>query len=158
MKLPNKVGAVIVAAGQSKRMGTDKIFMPLGHKPLIAWSIDTCQNNKSIEQINVVLNENNLEKGHKLAAERNWSKINNICLGGKLRQESVTNGLKGLDDCEWIIIHDGARPFITDNLINNGLKAAQKTGAAIAAVPVKDTIKLSNTDYTVKKTLPRENL
>ena len=70
-----EIGAIIVGAGYSERMkGVDKLFTPLGNKPLIAWSLDVCQNFTPIDQIVIVLNEKNIDSGKKLVAERNSSK------------------------------------------------------------------------------------
>jgi len=153
-----KVGAIIVAAGSSQRMGdVDKIFVPLGGKPLLAWSVDTCQRCALVQQIVITLNNNNFELGQKLMKERAWSKAT-ICLGGLRRQDSVKEGLRKLKDSDWAIIHDGARPFLTLDLIQNGLKAAMETGAAIAAVPVKDTIKLADDAGLITETPQRDKL
>jgi len=153
-----KTGAVIVGAGGSRRMGRDKVFMSLAGKPLLAWSVDTCQNCKLIDQIVIVLNETKLNLGRGLAKDRRWSKLVEICAGGKRRQDSVRQGLNELEDCDWIIIHDAARPFLTSDLIDDGLEAAQTTGAAVAAVPIKDTVKLGGLDMIVSKTLNRQEL
>jgi len=153
-----KTGIVILGAGYSCRTGIDKIFYPLSGKPLLAWSVDICQKCNLIDQIAIVLNDKNINKGKKLALDRDWSKVIKICLGGSQRQDSVFQGIKHLKDCEWIIIHDGARPFLTDDLIQNGLISAQETGSAAAAVPVTDTIKLSNYNNIVQTTLPRQYL
>jgi 2-C-methyl-D-erythritol 4-phosphate cytidylyltransferase len=153
-----KTGVVIVGAGSSQRMGRDKVFISLAGKPLLAWSVDACQSCKLVDQIAIVLNETKLDMGRKLAAERGWSKLVEICGGGKRRQDSVRQGLNELEDCDWIIIHDAARPFLTADLISDGLEAAQTTGAAVAAVPIKDTIKIGSSDMMVRKTLSREQL
>ncbi len=153
-----KIGAVIVGAGSSRRMGRDKVFMSLAGKPLLAWSVDACQNCDMVDQIVVVLNETKLDLGRKLAKDRRWSKLVEICGGGKRRQDSVRQGLNELEDCDWVIIHDGARPFLTADLIRDGLEAAQTTGAAVAAVPIKDTVKLGGSDMIVSKTLNRQEL
>jgi len=158
MNRRGKVGAIIAAAGSSQRMGdVDKILAPLGDKPLLAWSVDTCQGCSLVEQIVVALNDKNLELGQRLKEERGWSKVT-ICLGGARRQDSVREGLLKLKGCYWVMIHDGARPFLTLDLIQNGLEAARETGAAVAAVPVKDTIKLADGSGLVKKTLQRDEL
>jgi 2-C-methyl-D-erythritol 4-phosphate cytidylyltransferase len=157
-KTSAKIGAIIVGAGRSERMGTDKIFLPLAGKPLLAWSIDICQNYESISKIVIVLNENNLLLGHELASKRAWSKVIAVCLGGTRRQDSVREGINKLEGCDWVIIHDGARPFLTANLLDDGIEAAKITGASAAAVPAKDTIKLRDTDGTIKETLPRSQL
>jgi len=153
-----KTGVVIVGAGSSQRMGRDKVFISLAGKPLLAWSVDFCQTCKLVDQIAIVLNEAKLDLGRKLAAERSWSKVLEICAGGKRRQDSVRQGLNELEDCDWIIIHDSARPFLTTDLIRDGLEAAQATGAAVAAVPIKDTVKLCSSDMMVSKTLNRQEL
>jgi 2-C-methyl-D-erythritol 4-phosphate cytidylyltransferase len=111
-----------------------------------------------VDQIAIVINETKLDLGHRLAAERGWSKLVEICAGGKRRQDSVRQGLNELEDCDWIIIHDAARPFLTADLIDDGLEAVQATGAAVAAVPIKDTVKLSGGDMMVTKTLNRQEL
>jgi 2-C-methyl-D-erythritol 4-phosphate cytidylyltransferase len=139
-------------------MGTDKVFMPLAGKPLLAWSVAVCQSCELIDQIVIVVNESKLDLGRKLVAERGWSKVVEVCPGGSRRQDSVRQGLNELEDCDWVMIHDGARPFLTVDLIRDGLEAVQATGAAVAAVPVKDTIKLGGRDLTVRETLNRQEL
>jgi 2-C-methyl-D-erythritol 4-phosphate cytidylyltransferase len=153
-----KIGAVIVGAGSSQRMGRDKMFLSLAGEPLLTWSVDTCQKCQLVDQITVVLNVTKLELARKLAAERGWSKVVELCAGGRRRQDSVRQGLNELEDCDLVIIHDGARPFLTEDLIRDGLEAVQVTGAAVAAVPVKDTVKLGSSDMMVRSTLIREDL
>jgi len=154
----SRTGVIIVGAGTGRRIGKDKIFLPLADKPLLAWSVDICQHCELIDQIIIVLNERNLKLGAELTAQRGWSKVAEVCLGGQRRQDSVKLGLKVLKNCTLVIIHDGARPFLTHGLIHNGLKAVEKTGAASAAVPVKDTIKLSDDHLVVSETLERRKL
>jgi 2-C-methyl-D-erythritol 4-phosphate cytidylyltransferase len=151
-----KVGVVVVAAGTSQRMaGINKLFASLRGKPLLAWSVDTCQGHRLVHQIVLVLNDKDLARGQKLKEERGWSKIT-LCPGGARRQDSVRKGLRQIRDCDWVMIHDGARPFLTLNLIEDGLKIAEDTGAAVAAVPVKDTIKLADSEKLIKDTLQRD--
>jgi len=153
-----KVGVVIVAAGTSQRMvGINKLFASLKRRPLLTWSVDTCQMCRLVRQIILVLNDKDLARGQKLKKERNWSKVT-LCRGGPLRQDSVREGLKQLRDCDWVVIHDGARPFLTPDLIKNGLKVADEFGAAVAAVPTKDTIKLAGNGNLIKETLQRDRL
>ena len=154
-----KVGVVIVAAGSSQRMGgADKVLALLGGKPILARVVDAFQGCNPIDQIVIVLSEQNLERGKQLVAEQGWSKVTDVCAGGRRRQDSVAAGLSRLSNCDWIIIHDGARPLVTVDLINRGLEAAKETGAAVAAVPVTDTIKLAGDDRIVHQTPPRQNL
>ena len=158
-ELVSKVGAIIVAAGESRRMGgIDKVFAPLGGKPALARVIDTFQKCRLVNQIIVVVNAQNIERCRKLVAEERWKKVSDICAGGRRRQDSVAAGLERLDNCQWVVIHDGARPLVTKNLIEGGLKAAQETGAAVAAIPVTDTIKLAGDDMFVHQTPSRQNL
>jgi 2-C-methyl-D-erythritol 4-phosphate cytidylyltransferase len=154
----SKTGVVIVGAGSSQRMGTDKVFMSLAEKPLLAWSVDVCQSCELVNQIVIVLNESKLDLGRRLVAERGWSKVVEVCPGGDRRQDSVKQGLNKLKGCDWVVIHDGARPFLTLDLIRDGLEAARSTGAAAVAVPVKDTVKLGGSDLMVKRTLNRQEL
>jgi 2-C-methyl-D-erythritol 4-phosphate cytidylyltransferase len=154
-----KVGAVVTAAGSSRRMGdVDKIFSLLGSHPVLACVVDVFQNCEAIDQIVVVLNRQNIVAGRKLATEYGWSKVTDLCEGGPRRQDSVTNGLNRLNNCRWVVIHDGARPLVTVDLIEHGLEAALDTGAAIAAVPVSDTIKIAGKDMIVQGTPPRHDL
>lgn len=154
-----KIGAVIVAAGRGERMGgVDKILALLGGKPVLAWSVDLFQQCRLIDQIVVVVNQQSLSRCQQLVAERGWSKVTKVCIGGRRRQDSVAAGLSQLNRCQWVVIHDGARPLVTESLIEQGLKAAEETGAAVAAVPVTDTIKTAGSDRVVQQTLPRDNL
>lgn len=154
-----KVGAVIVAAGRGERMGgVDKMFSPLADKVVLAWVVDAFQHCPLVDQIVVVLAEHHLERGKKLAAEQGWSKVTDICSGGQQRRDSVSAGLNQLEDCHWVVIHDGARPLVTEALIESGLEAVKETGAAVAAVPVTDTIKLASDDGFILGTPPRHSL
>ncbi|MFC1957588.1 2-C-methyl-D-erythritol 4-phosphate cytidylyltransferase [Chloroflexota bacterium] len=154
-----KVGAVIAAAGSSQRMGgVDKVFALLDGKPVLARVIEVFQKCGSIDQIIIVLNQQNLEPGKQLVAEQGWSKVSDVCPGGERRQDSVAAGLSLLKDCNWVVIHDGARPLVTEDLIERGLEAAIETGTAVAAVPVTDTIKMAGDDQIVQGTPPRHNL
>jgi len=148
-----------VAAGESQRMGgVDKMWALLGGKPVLARVANTFQNCSLIDQIVIVLNEQNLKRGKQLVAEQGWSKITDVCPGGKRRQDSVVAGLSRLRNCNWVVIHDGARPLVTEELIHQGLNQAKETGAAVAAVPVTDTIKVAGDDRIVHQTPPRQNL
>jgi len=148
-----------VAAGESQRMGgVDKLWALLGGKPVLARVADTFQNCSLIDQIVIILNEQNLKRGKQLVAEQGWSKITDVCPGGKRRQDSVVAGLSRLRNCNWVVIHDGARPLVTVDLIKQGLVESKKTGAAVAAVPVTDTIKVAGDDRIVHQTPPRQNL
>ncbi len=152
-----RVGAVIVAAGSSRRMGgADKVFAQLGGEPILARVVDVFQRCNPIDQIVVVLSEPDLERGRQLVAEQGWSKVTDVCVGGRRRQDSVVAGLSRLNSCYWVVIHDGARPLLTEDLICRGLTEVKETGAAAAAVPVADTIKMAGDDRIVRQTQPRQ--
>ena len=154
-----RVSAIIVAAGTSSRMGgIDKVFAQLGQEPLLVKVVDVFQNCTFIDDIVIVLAKGSHKKGQTLLNEFGFSKVISICPGGLRRQDSVWEGLNQLSDCSWVIIHDGARPFITTDLIERGLAAARKNGAAIAGVPVKDTIKFVSRRNIVLKTPARHSL
>ncbi len=89
----------------------------------------------------------------------NFSKVQKIIDGGETRQDSVYNGLKALSpDVDIVVIHDGARPLVEETLIQDSIEAAQKNGAVIAAIPLKDTVKKSQKNFFIKETLNREEI
>jgi 2-C-methyl-D-erythritol 4-phosphate cytidylyltransferase len=154
-----KTGAVIVAAGSSRRMGgVDKMFALLCGEPVLVRVVDVFQECEAVDQVVVVMNESSFKQGQELISERRWPKVTDVCAGGARRQDSVLAGLNRLGGCDWAVIHDGARPLVTAVLIERGLEAAKETGAAIAAVPVTDTIKVAGDDRIVNQTLSRQNL
>ena len=153
------VGAVVVAAGESRRMqGIDKIFHPLDGVPLVWHSILAFQSHSSIVNVVLVTSESNFVPAEKMIETRGNQEIVSVCEGGERRQDSVLRGLKRLKECEFVVVHDGARPFITTDLVDRGIATAQEGGAAIAAVPVKDTIKASDSNGMVTRTIPRDRL
>jgi 2-C-methyl-D-erythritol 4-phosphate cytidylyltransferase len=155
----SKVSAIIVAAGDSQRMnGVDKLFAPLGGLPVISRVLDIFQGCKKIDQIVLIMSSRNIEEARRMITLGHWDKITDIGVGGKRRQDSVAEGLKIIKEAEWIVIHDGARPLVTTGLIERGLDAARETGAASAAIPVTDTIKVVGEREIVRQTLPRQNL
>jgi len=153
-----RYAAVVVSAGIGQRMGADKAFLNLGNKPLIAWSVDVLQGCGLIDEIVLVLHKNKLNEGRELMKQRKWSKISGICAGGELRQDSVRNGILAISRSDWVLVHDGARPFLTDRLISDGIQAAVETGAAVACTDVKDTIKMVDDNEIVIQTLNRNRL
>jgi len=154
-----KVGAIIAAAGESRRMGgIDKVLASLGGKPALSHVLHAFDSCNSIDQIVAVVNKKSLERCRQLIAEEELSRPIEVCAGGKRRQDSVAAGLSQLESCDWVVIHDGARPLVTRDLIERGLEAARETGAAVAAVPVTDTIKVAGDDKIVHQTPPRQNL
>ena len=153
------VGAVIVAAGRSTRMGgVDKTFAPMLGLPLVAHTLDRFESSPLVDQIVLVLAEDSLDRGRKLVQERGYRKVTHVCCGGQRRQDSVRNGLELLSPCDWVMVHDGARPCLDQAMLQRGLDAAAQCGSAVAGVPVKDTIKLVSPDQMVSETLERARL
>jgi 2-C-methyl-D-erythritol 4-phosphate cytidylyltransferase len=153
------VGAIIVGAGRGERMGgIDKVFAPLGGKPILAYSIAAFQASELIDAIVVVLNERNVEQGRAIIRAGGWHKVVAIITGGARRQDSTRAGIAALPPCEIVAVHDAARPFVTTALIQRGVEAAIAHGAAIAAMPVKETIKQVDTAGLILSTPPRESL
>lgn len=153
------VGVVIVAAGEGRRMGgLDKIGATLLGRPLLAWTVAPFQRSSLVDRIVLVLREEMLAWGRELVEQEGWTKVGAVCAGGLRRQDSVCAGLQELRDCEWVIVHDGARPCVEEVLIQRGLAEAQETGAAVAAIPVLDTVKRADEVGTILATLPRDGL
>ena len=154
-----KVGAIVVAAGTGRRMGGgDKIFANLAGKPLLAHTVDIFQRCPLIDQVVIVLSKDRLDEGWRLVKEHRWSKVSEVCPGGARRQDSVMEGLQRLSGCQWVVIHDGARPCLSQRLIDEGLNQARQSGAAVPAIPVTDTIKVVSSDYFVAETPTRQHL
>lgn len=135
-----RVTAIITAAGKGSRMGAPlpKQFLKIGSQTILEKSIIPFQTAEFIDDILVVAGSEYVEHCKVLCC--NIDKVKGVIEGGKERQDSVWNALKGLTD-GYVLIHDGARPFITEKVIFNVLKDAAEVGAAVAAVPVKDTIR-----------------
>ena len=153
------VGAVIVAAGDSTRMeGVDKTFAPLGGEPLIAHTVDAFECCPAVGTIVLVVAEASQEDASRLVKQRKWQKVHAVTQGGPRRQDSVASGVAALPPCEWVVVHDGARPLVTPVLITEGLKEVAITGAIIAAVPSKDTVKVVGAGGTVEFTPDRREI
>jgi 2-C-methyl-D-erythritol 4-phosphate cytidylyltransferase len=138
--------------------GVDKTFAPILGRPLVAHTLDRFESSPLIDQIILVLAEDSLEQGRQLVEERDYRKVAHVCAGGTRRQDSVRNGLELLSPCDWVMVHDGARPCLDEATLQRGLDAAADCGSAVAGVPVKDTIKLVSPDQMVKDTPDRSRL
>ena len=164
-----KADAVIVSAGKGLRFMEGKSTTPnhgkkqfhfLEGKPILAHALDKFETCPLIRSILLVVGQEDMDYCLKEIVEKyNFQKISQIVPGGKRRQDSVKNGIDALPkDAEVVAIHDGVRPFVTRAMIEDALHAAVRVGAVVLAVPVKDTIKVSNPDGTILKTLDRESL
>ena len=154
-------GVVIVAAGTGSRMnmGINKQFIKLEGKEIIAYTIEKFYNNSNIEDIVVVVKEDESDFFKKEILDKYNFKNIKIAYGGKERQDSVYNGLKLLDKkCHVVLIHDGARPFVSDKIIDNCIEEAKNHKAVVVGVPVKDTIKVIDKDKYIVDTPNRSVL
>lgn len=152
------VGAVIAAAGSSSRMGgRDKLAEPLDGIPVILRTLAAVEAVPEIREIVVVTREDRVEEYRRLLGQ--CSRLRAVVPGGSTRQESVRNGVRALSpDCTLAAIHDGARPLVTPEVFARCIEAARSCGAATAAVPVKDTIKLADEVGRVLDTPDRSRL
>lgn len=158
-RAPAGAGAIIVAAGQSERFGGgDKLFVTLGARPLLLHTLLPFQACPAVAEIALVLNESNLPLGQRLVQEYGLSKVSAFPLGGARRQDSVRHGLAALGPWPWVIVHDGARPLVTEELIHRGLETAQHGETAVAAVPLMDTVKEVSAQGLIRATLDRGRL
>ena len=154
-------GVVIVAAGTGSRMnmGINKQFIKLEGKEIIAYTIEKFYNNSNIEDIVVVVKEDESEFFKKEILDKYNFKNVKIAYGGKERQDSVYNGLKLLDEkCDVVLIHDGARPFVSDKIIDKSIEEAKEHKAIVVGVPVKDPITLIHNDKNIVDTPNRSVL
>ena len=150
---------MVVAAGKSTRMnGVDKVFSPILGVPLVAYSLDQLESFPSVAEIVLVLSPDSLDQGRQLLRHRGYQKVSHVCAGGDRRQDSVRCGLKKLANCRWVIVHDGARPCLDQGMLQRGLTAVEECGAAVAGVPVKDTIKLVSPQGQITDTPDRDRL
>lgn len=156
-----KVSVVILAAGKGKRMkkNINKQYLLLNDKPVLSYTIAAFEKNDNIDEIIVVAAKDEIEYCVKNIIEKyKFKKVTDVIAGGEERKDSVLNGLKILKDCEIVLIHDGARPFVNDRIIDEGIEYAKKYGACTCGVSPKDTIKVKGNDGFAANTLDRESL
>lgn len=153
-----KVSAIIVAAGTSSRMhGIDKQLLDIGEMPVIARAVSAFEKAEIISEIVIVTREDIIESINALVLKYGFKKVKAVIKGGNTRQESVFNGIDVCsEDSEYIAIHDGARPFVTQDIIKNTVNAAMKFGAASAGVTAKDTVKIADENNKIIKTVDRD--
>lgn len=134
---------VVVAAGQASRMeGIDKILCPMGGEAVILHAIAPFQASELVDEIVIVTREDLMTTVGNLCSQKGYDKVKRLVRGGDSRPESVMAGLEAADPAaELIAIHDGARPFVTAEIIETTIRAAGQHHAAAPAIPVKDTIK-----------------
>ncbi|MCM3146130.1 MULTISPECIES: 2-C-methyl-D-erythritol 4-phosphate cytidylyltransferase [Brevibacillus] len=152
-------GVVIVAAGSGKRMGgqRNKLWLPLAGEPILAHTVRLFATHPDIDEVVLVVSEaDHAEVMAWISAEK-LAVV--VTLGGAERQDSVRNGLASLSaNCDYVLVHDAARPFVTRKQISDMIKQVQQDQATIMAVPVKDTIKVVGANGLVESTPARESL
>lgn len=148
--------AIVLGAGNGTRMKMEKskLLLDIIGKPVILRSVQAFLDNSDIDEVIVTVREQDLDVFSELINDDRVSFV----IGGDTRQQSVKNAVDTIDECDMIAIHDGARPFVTDDEIGDTIRAAKEFGAAAIGVPVKDTIKVVDKDGVVVDTPDRSML
>jgi 2-C-methyl-D-erythritol 4-phosphate cytidylyltransferase len=153
---------IVPAAGRGVRMGgpRSKVLMPLSGRPLFAWTLQAVFEAGIFSEVLVACAPGDREAvGRILKEESRGDTRTRLLDGGQTRQDSVANCIREISaDCDLLAIHDGARPLVTSQLLTDVLSRANETGAAIAAVPCKDTVKMCDDDGIVSSTLDRSHI
>lgn len=159
-EMKKNVSAIVLAAGVGSRMKSDvaKQYLMLGDKTILEHTLEVFQESEVIDEIILVVGEADvMECGRMFFSDDRFTKVMQIIAGGKERYNSVQIGLQCIDEeTEIVMVHDGARPLVDEGLLVRGYEAMDGSQASIAAVPVKDTIKLVNTQGVVESTTDRE--
>ncbi|MDO4535548.1 MAG: 2-C-methyl-D-erythritol 4-phosphate cytidylyltransferase [Clostridium perfringens] len=155
-----KTVAIILAGGKGKRMGANvsKQFIEINEKPIIYYTIKSFEACKSIDEIILVLPKDEIDYFKENIMKKFNFNISKIVEGGKERQDSVYNALNSIHHCDVVLIHDGARPFVSEKIIKDGIIKAREYGAAAPGVVPKDTIKIKDSSGFSVETLNRNEL
>ena len=154
-----KCTAIVLAAGQGKRMHSkvQKQFLEIRQKPVVYYSLHCFQESPRIQEIILVTSKEMIPYCEKEIVEKyGFGKVTRIVEGGKERYDSVYAGLKACKDTDFVFIHDGARPFVTVEMVERGYQAVVKTGACVLGMPSKDTVKLADEEGYIKETPDRK--
>ena len=154
-----RTAAIVLAAGRGSRMKSkiQKQYLLLKGKPVLYYSLKAFEES-FIDEIILVTGEEEIEYCRKEIVEKyGFTKVGHIVTGGKERYHSVFCGLQALTDCDYVFIHDGARPFVTEQILERAYETVQKEHACVVGMPVKDTIKLADENGFAKET-PRRDL
>jgi 2-C-methyl-D-erythritol 4-phosphate cytidylyltransferase len=153
------ISVVLLAAGAGRRFGKQKQFLSLNGRPLFHWPLSTFHRVLSVTQVALVVPADRVAWARRYAARHGFKKVSAVVAGGAQRADSVRRGLAALDaQYDVVLIHDSARALVTADIVNRVANAARKTGAALAARPVADTIKTGREKggrFYVKRTIPR---
>lgn len=151
--------AIIVAGGESRRVGFDKLFAVIAGKPVIAHSILAFERANAVDGIVVVAREDRHDEIKKIVRNENFKKVRSIIPGGKRRQDSVRAGLNHLESAaRYVAVHDAARPLITAEQIERVFTQCRIHRAAALAAPINDTLKRADADLLVTESVDRQEL
>ena len=159
--MERKNTAIVLAAGQGKRMNSkvQKQFLELGGKPLLYYSLKCFQDSGMIRDIILVTGAESVPFCKEEIVEKyGLTKVTKVIPGGKERYDSVYEGLLSCENSDFVLIHDGARPFITEEIIRRGIQGVEKTGACVIGMPSKDTVKIADTQGYVAETPDRSTV
>ena len=151
--------AIVLAAGQGKRMHSkiQKQFLEIGGKPILYYSMECFQKSPLIQDIILVTGEDMISYWQSEIVEKyGFTKVCKVTAGGKERYDSVYAGLLCCQDTDYVYIHDGARPFVTEEMIQRGYEAVKRTNACVMGMPSKDTVKLADPSGYIKETPDRK--
>ena len=151
--------AIVLAAGQGKRMHSkiQKQFLEIGGKPILYYSMECFQKSPLIQDIILVTGEDMISYCQSEIVEKyGFTKVCKVTAGGKERYDSVYAGLLCCQDTDYVYIHDGARPFVTEEMIQRGYEAVKRTNACVMGMPSKDTVKLTDPSGYIKETPDRK--
>lgn len=153
--------AIVLAAGKGTRMNSkiQKQFLEVEGKPVIYYSLKCFQESPLIRDIILVTGEESLSYCKEEIVKRfGFSKVKKVTAGGKERYDSVYAGLCACDNTDYVLIHDGARPFVTEEILERTCLSVKETGACVVGMPAKDTIKISDRNKMVESTPAREKV
>ena len=159
--MKEKITAIVLAAGQGKRMHSkvQKQFLEIQDHPVLYYSLRCFQDSRLIDDIILVTGNDMISYCKNEIVDRySFTKVSNVIAGGKERYDSVYQGLLACTDTDYVFIHDGARPFITEEILERGLAGVRETGACVVGMPSKDTVKLSDEDGFVGMTPERKQV
>ena len=156
----SNTAAIVLAAGKGTRMESDiqKQYLELGGKPLIYYALKAFEDSP-VKRVILVTGRGETGYCRKEIVERfGFQKVSQITEGGRERYHSVFEGLKAVTDCDIVLIHDGARPCVTGEIISAAIEGAGRYGACVVGMPVKDTVKMSDDDEFAVMTPDRSRL
>lgn len=152
-----KATAIVLAAGKGSRMQSDipKQYMELNGYPVLYYALKTFQES-FVDEVILVCGEEEISFCRKEIVEKyRFSKVKKVVAGGKERYQSVQKGIQAIEESDYVYIHDGARPFLTQDILKRSQEKVEQCNACVVGMPVKDTIKLTDSNGNIKDTPDR---